>query len=230
MHRKRLIVTGVVILGLALIALGVIAWRVIPPESGEKVLTTLEEGRAWVVNSLKSIPGPLYFLAFAILPAFGAPLSLFYLTALPILGGTHAAIGIALALLALALNMTLSKLLTMGLFLPAIKWVIRHRNLNIPRIRPDNELKVVLVTRVSPLPFTIQNYLLALGHARWKYYLWLSLLIQGPIGIAVMLVGESILKGGVGYAMMAIFAFLVLTFALQTLRKRLTRDVSPAAS
>ncbi|MGC9451081.1 MAG: hypothetical protein ACP5I4_06490, partial [Oceanipulchritudo sp.] len=40
---------------------------------------------------LRSIPTPVYFLAFAILPAFGIPLSVFYLTALPVMGQTHPA-------------------------------------------------------------------------------------------------------------------------------------------
>lgn len=184
----------------------------------------LDRAREWLVHFLNTIPAPLYFTAFVILPAFGAPLTLFYLTALPILGNGNPFAGLLLAWLALALNMILTNYLTRGVFHPAIEWLIRHRNLKIPKLSSHNEWKVVLATRVSPLPFAIQNYLLALGHSRWRFYLGLSLPIQASIGTAVMLVGESILRGGLSYALLAIFIFLLINLALQGLRKKLTRE------
>jgi len=173
---------------------------------------------------LESIPPTVYFLAFVILPALGVPLTVFYLTALPVLGQSHPVIGILLAWTALALDMALANLLARGLLHPAIEWVIRHRNLSIPKFKPHNEWKIVLATRLSPLPFALQNYMLALGHARWRTYLGLSMLIQGSIGLAIMLVGTSILTGGVGYIIAALCGVLVLHLIFDNLRKRLTRD------
>lgn len=170
---------------------------------------------------LRSIPTPLYFLAFAILPALGVPLTIFYLTALPVMGATHPAIAILLGWTAVGLNMALTNVLGRSFLHPVIEWVIRHKHLSIPKLKPHNEWRVVLAFRLSPLPFAIQNYVLALGHARWRSYLWLSLLIQGSIGLAVMLVGESILKGGLGYILLALCGFLVLHLVFDYLRKRL---------
>jgi uncharacterized membrane protein YdjX (TVP38/TMEM64 family) len=170
---------------------------------------------------LRSIPTPLYFVAFALLPACGVPLTIFYLTAVPVMGATHPAIAILLGWTAVGLNMALTNVLARGILHPLIEWVIRHKHLRIPKLKPHNEWRIVLATRLSPIPFAIQNYLLALGHARWRSYLWLSLLIQGVIGTAVMLVGESILTGGLGYILLALSAFLVLHLVFDYLRKRL---------
>lgn len=136
------------------------------------------------------------------------------------MGGVHPVIGILCAWIAVSLNMILTNLLARSVLHPAIEWVIRHRHLSIPKIQPANEWKVVLATRLSPVPFALQNYLLALGHARWRNYLGLSMLVQGAIGLGMMLVGESILSGGLGYILLALFAFLLLNLLADYLRKR----------
>ena len=187
-------------------------------------LPPLSEIREGIYTLLNTIPAPAYFLALVVLPAVGAPLTLFYLTALPVLGNGNPVMGVALAWLGIALNMVLTNLLTRGIFHPVIERVIRHRNLTIPRIRPENEWKIVLAIRTSPAPWAVQNYLLALGHSRWRYYLWLSLLIQGGIGLAMMLLGESVLKGGFGYILLAVFLILAVNLLMQTFRKRLRRE------
>lgn len=184
------------------------------------------EMRSRVVGILQSIPPILYFLAFAILPALGVPLSIFYLTAISVLGVSHPAVGILLGWIAVALNMALSNVLARSVLHPAIEWIIRHRNMTIPKIREENEWKIVLAVRLSPAPFFIQNYLLALGHARWRTYLGLSMLVQGSIGMAVMLVGESILRGRLGYVLLALFVFLILNLLFDYIRKRLNREPS----
>jgi len=120
--------------------------------------------------------------------------------------------------------MIMTNLLTRSVFHPVIEWFLRNRHIKIPRIQPASEWKIVLAVRISPLPFCIQNYMLALGHSRWKYYLWVSLPIQAGIGTAVMLLGESILTGGISYVFLAIFVFIIINIALQGLRKKLTGD------
>lgn len=184
------------------------------------------EIRAQLIAILESVPAPLYFIAFVILPAFGVPLSLFYLTALTVLGSQNMFVGLALGLLAVALNISFTNIIARSFLHPFIERIIRHRNLSIPKINPDNEWKLVTALRVSPVPFAIQNYLLALGHSRWRFYLGLSIIIQGCIGITIMLVGESILKGGIGYILLAIFAFLALNLIVDHFRKRLGKGRS----
>ncbi|MFO7724467.1 MAG: hypothetical protein R6V45_02875 [Oceanipulchritudo sp.] len=187
-------------------------------------LPPLSELRTTAYEVLNAVPAPLYFLALVVLPATGFPMTVFYLSALPVLGTHGKVTGVLLVWAALGLNMILTRYVARGVFHPAIEWALRHRNLKVPKLRRETEWKVVLATRISPLPFALQNYLLALGHARWRTYLGLSLPIQGAIGLAVMLLGESILTGGLAYVLLALFLLLVLNLLLHSLRKRLTRE------
>jgi uncharacterized membrane protein YdjX (TVP38/TMEM64 family) len=212
-HRKIAIISATGLVTLAIVA-GVLVFKY------RAELPQPDQLRYQVESFLNAVPPLLYFVAFALLPAIGFPLTLFYLTAIPVLGGTHPMIAILLAWTAVSLNMILTNLLARSVLHPAIEWVIRHRHLSIPKIQPTNEWKIVLATRLSPVPFALQNYLLALGHARWRNYLGLSMLVQGSIGLAMMLVGESILSGGLGYILLALFAFLLLNLLADYLRKR----------
>jgi uncharacterized membrane protein YdjX (TVP38/TMEM64 family) len=223
LSKRQVIIMSALLLVILLAGLGYAVWEFresIPP---------IDEMRVRLLEFLEMIPAPLYFLAFVILPAVGIPLTIFYLTAIPIMGTVHPAIAILLGWTAVGLNMALTNILARGILHPVIESVIRHRHLSIPKLKPENEWKIVLATRLSPLPFVLQNYLLALGHARWRSYLWLSLLIQGAIGLAVMLLGESVLKGGFGYILLALFAFLILNLVLDNVRKRLSGDSFPSS-
>ncbi len=208
------------ILAVAAVGAGVYAFReaIFP-------LPPIEELRETTLALLRSIPIPVYFVAFVVLPAAGAPLTFFYLTALPVMGRESTVLGLAAAFAALALNMVICYLLARGFFHPLIEWVIRHRHLRVPKIKPENELQLVLAARLSPAPFALQNYLLALGHARWKFYLFLSFPIQAGIGLAMMLFGESVFEGGLAYALFGAFllvlALLLLRLVRQRFRKRL---------
>jgi hypothetical protein len=212
-HRKIAIISAIGLVTLAIVA----GWLVFKYRAE---LPPPDQLRSQAEAFLNTVPPLLYFVAFALLPAVGFPLTLFYLTAIPVMGGVHPVIGILCAWIAVSLNMILTNLLARSVLHPAIEWVIRHRHLSIPKIQPANEWKVVLATRLSPVPFALQNYLLALGHARWRNYLGLSMLVQGAIGLGMMLVGESILSGGLGYILLALFAFLLLNLLADYLRKR----------
>ncbi len=223
--RRRCLLAVLAVAALATAsALALAGWR------HREALPPLAEARAAALALLQAVPAPGYFAAFVVLPAAGVPLSLFYLTALPVLGAAHPAAGVLLAWLAVGLNMALMNLLARGLLHPAIERVIRRRGLRIPKLRPDNEWPIVLATRLSPLPWALQNYLLALGHARWRTYLWLSLPIQGAIGLAMMLVGKSVLKGSLGYLLLAVCGLLLLHLAFKGLRRRLRRAAAELPS
>lgn len=184
-------------------------------------LPDIETARLFVVEVLETIPTPVYFLAFAILPAFCVPMTLFYLTALPIMGSNHVVIGVMLAWLALLMNMALTRVMATGIMRPQIERLLRNRNRELPSWNRKSEWQVVLAVRLSPLPFPLQNYLLALGNARWLTYLWLSWPIQAALGLGMMLVGKSLLQGGLGYAMLAIFILLCINLIAQRFRKKL---------
>ena len=180
--------------------------------------------RPLLADSLQRVPVPLFFCAFVVLPALGVPLTVFYLTAIPVMGTVHPAIGVVFGWLAVSLNMVLTYFLAQGILHPVIERIVRRRGLSVPKLSPENEWKIVLAFRLSPMPFFLQNYVLALGKARWKTYLFISMLIQGAIGMAVMLLGESILTGGLGYVLLAACFFILLNLFSDYIRKRLNRD------
>lgn len=177
--------------------------------------------RAHALSALTTVPAPVYFAAFVVLPSFFVPLTLFYLTALPILGAQNPTLGIALAWAALLLNITFSRFLANGVLRPGIERLLARKNRVLPTWRRDTEWQTVLAVRLSPVPFCVQNYLLALGKASWRTYLWMSWPIQCAIGLGMMLVGESLLKGGLGYAMSAICLLILLHLGVQRLRRKL---------
>lgn len=208
----------------AIVAVGLIAGAVLYVNSDS--LPPVSEWRNRGLQILQSIPAPLYFLAFAILPALGMPLTAFYLTALPILGAHGTLLGLGWAYLALALNITFTGLLTQTLIRPVIDRIILNKGWSIPKLKPENEWQIVLAFRLSPLPFVGQNYLLALAGSRWRYYLGLSLGVQAAIGTGMMLVGESLFRGGMGFLLLAIFILIVLTLVSRALRKKLNAESS----
>jgi len=215
---KRQLILLTTLGAIAALSLVALAWVYWQPQASD-----LEAIRKWTLAFLNNVPTPVYFLAFVVLPLIGAPLTFFYLTAIPVMGAQHPAIGVGLAWLAIALNMVLAQVLTRGIFHPFVEWIIRHREMSIPKFRPENERQLVLAMRLSPVPFVIQNYVLAMGHARWSTYLWMSLPIQALIGLTVMVLGESVLRGGLGYVLLAICGIIILNLIFKRLRSRLKR-------
>lgn len=188
------------------------------------------EWRPLLLDVLQQIPPLAYFFAFALLPAGGVPLTLFYLTALPILGPHSTLQGLLLAYLALALNIAFTGALTHSLLRPLITGLIANRGWQIPTLNPASEWQVVLAFRLSPMPFVFQNYCLALGRSRWRYYLLLSLFVQATIGTGMMLVGESLFSGNFGLILIAIFIILLVSLIGRFLRKRINKVPSAPIS
>lgn len=219
-HQRRYLTIAAVLLLLAACSGAYIlyAWR--------DQLPSIAQLRDAILAFLQLIPPPLYFIAFIILPTFAVPLSAFYLTAIPVMGGWHPAIAVVCAWLALLGNLTFTRLIAAGWLRPWVESMLARRNRTIPTWDPTNEWQVVLAFRLSPLPWILQNYLLTMGRARWKTYLWMSWPIQCAIGLAMMLVGQSVLQGGLGYAMVAIAAFIIVHLLVKRIRRQLSKSAN----
>lgn len=61
-------------------------------------------------------------------------------------------------------------------------------------------------------PFFVQNYLLALGGTYFWPFIWLSLVLQGLIGSAIVLIGQSFLEGGSQILTLGLAALLLSLF------------------
>jgi hypothetical protein len=170
---------------------------------------------------LEHLPAAWYWLAFALLPVAGFPISLFYLTALPALNAGHDVFGIGLAWLAIASNIVFSHLLARGGLRPIIDRLLRGRGYQVPQFPAQRQVIAVLAVRVSPLPFPIQNYLLPLAGVPLARNLPVSILIQGVIGTAVMLMGDGFLRGSYGRVLFAGGLLALVVVGVLVMRRRL---------
>lgn len=185
-----------------------------------------ESGLAW----LRSIPLWMYLLAFAVLPALGFPLTLFYLTAPGVVGGPSGLYGILAAWGCLGVNMTLHYW--------AIRWCsqgwlerfLARRGVPLDKMRAERQGRLIALLRISPLPYALQNITLAAAGVDFRPYILYSWPIQGSIGLSIMLLGESFFSGGLKTAFLGIGLFLLVWLLLPIIRRRLggSPAVAPA--
>lgn len=167
---------------------------------------------------LQQIPVPLYLLAFCILPALGFPLSPFYLTIAAVLGGIPE--GIAAALVCLGLNSALSYWLTISVARRQVERLLERRGIRLPKITPQNQRMVTIMLRASPLPYIIQNFVLALGGVAFSLYIVCSILIQGMIACGMIIVGGSLFEGNGRWALIGVFLLMSTTIIISRWRQK----------
>lgn len=168
-------------------------------------------------NYLRQTHPAVFFSLLAVLPAFGVPISPFYLIS--------AVYGIGFSLIctaaALSVNLTIIYWLGVGVFHPVIERFIRRTRYSIPRVRPSNYAKITLLVRITPgLPYFVQGYLLALGGIPFGIYIIISFIVQGCFAAAFIILGESVLQGKSGMAVLGIILLLMLMLAAKIIRDR----------
>jgi type IV secretory pathway VirB3-like protein len=167
---------------------------------------------------LRSIPLWLYLLTFAVLPAFGLPLSLYYLSVGAVL--TNPAVALPVAWVCMTLNMALSYGVALWLSRPVYA-ALRRRGLEPPRLREGTQWRAILLLRASPLPWLVQNWLLALGGARFAPYMFFGVPIQACIGAGLVLVGKSLFQGSMVWLAGGLLLVVLAQMGLVALRRRL---------
>jgi uncharacterized membrane protein YdjX (TVP38/TMEM64 family) len=166
--------------------------------------------------------GPVaFFLAMAILPAVGAPLSAFTLTAGSVFAPTLG-LGpvIFLALSAITFNMAVSYWLARRAFRPLIEKIFKRLGYALPRAKAGDEVDLIVLLRVTPgVPFPAQNYLLGLAEVPFGKYLLVSCAIQWPINAAFIAFGDALLHGRGKVALIVLSVILALMAGTQLIRK-----------
>jgi hypothetical protein len=173
---------------------------------------------------LAGIPPWGFVLAFVLLPALGFPISLFYVAT----GAVFAPSALALAVAwgCMALNMALSYGIAHWLARP-VQALIRRRGLPLPQLGGATEWRVIVLLRASPLPYLMQSWLLAIGGARFGPYMIYGLPVQALIGAGLVLLGDSLMQGNLGWLLVAVAVLLLGQGALALLRHRLRRRSDP---
>jgi uncharacterized membrane protein YdjX (TVP38/TMEM64 family) len=166
--------------------------------------------------------GPaVFFTAMALLPAVGAPLLFFSLTAGSVFGPQLGLpLVMVLSLSAIALNMALSYVLASRAFRPLLESLVKRLGYRLPQVDSGDATDLIVLLRVTPgVPFPAQNYLLGLAGVPFVRYLVVSCLIQLPINGAVIFFGEALLHGKGKIALVSLLLLLALMTGAHLVRK-----------
>lgn len=166
--------------------------------------------------------GPVvFFSAMTFLPAAGAPLSFFSLTAGSVFGpqlGTP--LVLLLAVTAITANMALSYALASRALRPVLELLVQRLGYKLPIVDSGDVTDLIVLLRVTPgVPFPVQNYLLGLARVPFGRYLAVSALIQLPINCAVILFGDALLSGKGRIAFVSLLLLLALMAGTHLVRK-----------
>lgn len=170
--------------------------------------------------------GPLvFFAAMAVLPAFGAPLSPFALTAGSIFAGQLGMpLVIACALAAVTFNLVVGYFLASRAFRPLLEKLITRLGYRLPQVEEADAADLIVLLRVTPgVPFPVQNYLLGLARVPFGKYLLISCAVQWAFNAALILFGDALLHGKGKLALLGLCALLALTAGTHLVRKHYER-------
>jgi len=181
------------------------------------LLPPLEDWPSAFSTWLPRIPLWAFMAAFILLPAVGFPLLGFYAMAGAMTDDLTQAL--LISLIGMAGNMAVSYAVAHWLSRPLHR-LAERRGYRIPRIRPPDDWKIIVLTRASPLPWLMQSYVLVAGGARFWPYMRFGLPVQAVVGLCVILLGKSLLEGNAKWALVGAFLALLAYLALSFLRRR----------
>jgi uncharacterized membrane protein YdjX (TVP38/TMEM64 family) len=172
---------------------------------------------SWMVHA-RPLP---FFLAMAILPAFGAPLTPFLLLAGATFGVTAGLIGSGVALL---LNLTLCYWIARSSLRPWLESLLSRWSHELPNFaekQRSDRVRFALMVRLAPgVPTFVKNYGLATAAVPFGLYLLISMLITGTYSSVLLLLGDSLLEHDVRSLLIVAGCAVVLAGALWWWRKR----------
>jgi uncharacterized membrane protein YdjX (TVP38/TMEM64 family) len=163
-----------------------------------------------------------FFAGIVVLPAFGAPLTAFTLTAgevfapLMTLGGV-----IAAAVVAIGINLAFTYWLARYALRPLLSRLAAHYGYKIPTVTKANALSIALAIRLTPgPPFFMQGYVLGLAEVPFRLYMIVSWLCILPWAIGCIVLGKGALNGNFRTALYGMGVLVVATIVVQAIRKR----------
>ena len=167
--------------------------------------------------------GPVeFFIAMALLPAVGFPVSAFTMTAGPVFGPV---MGVGTVILccvaALAVNVALSYWIAARALRPLALRIVRWLGYELPEIRGNSVWTVTLLVRIVPGPaFFLQSYLLGLARVPFGVYMMVSMIVTAAYTAAMVLLGDGLVRGDHVAILEAGAIFLVAGGVLHQVRRR----------
>ncbi len=197
------VVCGLVLAGMVLYFLG-IDWD-------------LEAFLGWIRDR-----GPVpFFVALALLPAVGFPTTPFFLVGGAAFG---VCVGIAGSVASQVVNLVFCYWLATRYLRGFLERLIARTRYRIPQVRKENQLKVTLLIKITPGPPNfLKTYILGLAGIPFGLFFLVSLPTSVGYGIGVILLGDSLLEGNIGQAVVAVCLLVSLLLGVRLLRDYLLR-------
>lgn len=176
--------------------------------------------------------GPVpFFAAMAVLPAIGAPLSIFTIPAGEAFAGRMGMAGvIAVTMGVLALNLAFAYWLARYALRPLLSKLVARYGYQIPRLTKENALTVALLVRLTPgPPYFMQCYLLGMAEVPFGLYMIVSWVCLAPWVIGAIVLGQGILNGNFKVAATGIAVIVVAVVLVQWARRKFTKGKDAAS-
>lgn len=205
-------------LAIGLVVLAVLLLR------GVELRGLVDEGMAAIRHA-----GPwVFFTAMAVVPAVGAPLAVFTITAGEAFAeqlGMGTVIAISLAVL--GFNLTLAYGITRYALRPVLAKMIARYGYTVPVVTPGNALGVALVVRLTPgPPYALQNVILGVAQVPFRLYLLVSWLAVAPWAVGAIVLGKGMFAGNFKVVIAGVGLIVVALVAVQWVRKKYSRRES----
>lgn len=184
-HIRRVLIALALLVALAVL-IGLAAGRFEWKAGMERVITELRAAG----------PAP-FFGAMAVLPGLGFPLSAFLAVAGPVFGPTMGVgLVIACATAAIAVNVAWSYWAAARVLRPVAQWIVRRLGYGLPEISSGAAWSAILILRIVPgIPFFLQSLLLGLARVSFGPYLLVSVLVPAAYVIAMITLGDALIRG-----------------------------------
>jgi len=185
---------------------------------GSALLLLLVAAAVWfawdreAVRAWKEGASPLaFFTAMAILPAFGVPLTPFYIIA----GATFGLrLGLLISAFAVAFNLAISYFVAQHALRDWLQRLMQRFDYEFPDFeRGKGALRFTLLVKLTPgVPMFLKNYLLGMSGVPFGIYLGTSLFTAALYAVPLMALGNSLFQHDSKRAWLAVT--LVLTAAI----------------
>jgi uncharacterized membrane protein YdjX (TVP38/TMEM64 family) len=168
--------------------------------------------------------GPLpLFGAMAILPAFGMPLTPFFILAGATFGVARGLLGSGVAL---ALNLALCYWIARSGMRPRLVSLLRRFSYELPDFEEKDKgaVRFTLAVKLAPgVPGFAKNYVLGVAGVPLAVYFGLSMLITGAYATALVVLGESFLEHNLDHTIIAGAVVIALAIGVWLWRRKSRR-------
>lgn len=166
--------------------------------------------------------GPIpFFTGLALLPAFGLPVTAFYLAAGAVFPLWISLVGTAIGL---AVNIAISYWMARKWFRHLIEWLLKKTRYSIPAVAATDHIRLTLFLRLMPgPPFFLQSYILGMVEVPFPTYFFISWSTQVLIASGFIILGSAFYSSDFGRVLIGIVLVILLTIIVQWVRRLLAR-------